>query len=116
MMRTVSTALAALWLALAITCASAGAASPSADDSRLLPGGSAAHLWLLPKVGNPATSKVLPGLRDSASVTRTLASSRNVTDRSSLLRQPREPFSVKQLAPQRRLPPRRASGDPPLAS
>lgn len=44
-MRRLSTLLASLWLLLAVASASAGAATPSADESRPLPYGPAAHLW-----------------------------------------------------------------------
>ncbi len=59
MRRAISTLLAALWVVLTIALACSGVASASADDSRLLPYGPAAHLWLLPKAGNPAPAKAL---------------------------------------------------------
>jgi hypothetical protein len=114
--RFVSTALASLWLALAIACASAGAASASADDSRLLPGGVAAHLWLLPKASNRATSKVLSDLRASSVAPRSPASSGGGIDRSSALRQTAQPLRISRPTPQRRQPPSRASSDPLPAS
>jgi hypothetical protein len=112
----VSIALASLWLALAITIASADAASASADDSRLLPSGPAAHLWLLPKVGNRATSEAQPNLHAAKNVAQALASLGGRIERSSLLRRPRELSRIPTRTPQRRLPPRRGSSDPPLAS
>jgi hypothetical protein len=113
--RLVSIALASSWLALAIACASAAAASPSADDSRLLPSGSAAHLWLLPKSAPVAPSNLSSGACARSASARTLASPGS-GDRASALRRVPEPMQVSQLGPQRRLPPRRASSDPPLAA
>jgi hypothetical protein len=103
--------LASIWLALVIVSASAGAARPSADDSRLPPSGMAAHLWLLPKAGHRTASRVLPSLRANGGITRAFASSRNGAEPFAALCHAREPLSI----PQRRLPPPRASSDPPLA-
>jgi len=74
-------------LTLAVACASAGAASASADDSRLLPSGSAAHLWLLPK---SACSTTIAPASLRAGAARVLASSRDGSELASWFRRLRQ--------------------------
>jgi hypothetical protein len=113
--RWISMTLASLWLTLAITIAAAGVASPSADDSRLLPYGPAAHLWLCPKVGNPLpTAAVISPTAKIAA--RQLASPSSTIDRTSGLLRESTHAAYPGNRPHRRLAPRSRCSDPPLAA